>query len=147
MDDPSQAYRQYFNIVYFHVRQTFAIVKFVMLTVQNTSLPDTDLCTYRTAARPKCFFIIIYLNCKWVFTRWQCTTIRHNTQITHNAQTKHSTQNYTNNKGHTTHNEYNANTITTTIRSIRGSSRCLPRVSRFPGSHGDLHEDLPIYRK
>jgi hypothetical protein len=28
---------------------------------------------------------------------------------------KHSTQNYTNNKGHTTHNECNANTITTTI--------------------------------
>jgi hypothetical protein len=39
--------------------------------------------------------IIIYLNCKWVFTRWQCTTIRHNTQITHHTQTKHSTQNYT----------------------------------------------------
>jgi hypothetical protein len=29
---------------------------------------------------------------------------------------KHSTQNYTYNKGHTTHNEYNANTITTTIK-------------------------------
>jgi hypothetical protein len=26
---------------------------------------------------------------------------------------KHSTQNYTNNKGHTTHSECNANTITT----------------------------------
>jgi hypothetical protein len=36
-------------------------------------------------------------------------------KITHHTQTKHSTQNYTNNKGHTTHNEYNANTITTTI--------------------------------
>jgi hypothetical protein len=48
------------------------------------------------------------------------TTIRHNTQhtshkITHHAQTKHITQNYTDNKGHSTHNEYNANTITTTI--------------------------------
>jgi hypothetical protein len=48
------------------------------------------------------------------------TTIRHDKQhtshkITHNPQTKHITQNYTNNKGHTTHNEYNANTITTTI--------------------------------
>jgi hypothetical protein len=31
--------------------------------------------------------IIIYLNCRWVFTRWQCTTIRHNTQITHHTQT------------------------------------------------------------
>jgi hypothetical protein len=58
--------------------------------------------------------IIIYLNCKWAFTRWQCTTIRDITQITHHTQTKHRTQNYTNNKGHTTHNEYNANTITTT---------------------------------
>jgi hypothetical protein len=36
------------------------------------------------------------------------TTIRHNTQITH------ITQNYINNKGDTTHNEYNTNTITTT---------------------------------
>jgi hypothetical protein len=43
------------------------------------------------------------------------TTIRQNTQITHHAQTKHSIQNYTNNKGHTTHNEYNVNTITTTM--------------------------------
>jgi hypothetical protein len=31
--------------------------------------------------------IIIYLNCKWVFTRWHCTTIRHNTQITHHIHT------------------------------------------------------------
>jgi hypothetical protein len=66
-----------------------------------------------------------YLNCKWVSTRWQCTTIRHNTQITHITQNNtphsnnHSTQNYTNNKGHTTHNEYNANTITTTTNTIQ----------------------------
>jgi hypothetical protein len=73
----------------------------------------------------KIFIIIIiitYLNCRWVFIRWQCTTIRHNTQITHITQNntphsnKQSTQNYTNNKGHTTHNEYNENTITTTIK-------------------------------
>jgi hypothetical protein len=43
------------------------------------------------------------------------TTIRDNTQITHITQNntprskKHSTQNYTNNKGHTTRNEYNYN--------------------------------------
>jgi hypothetical protein len=37
------------------------------------------------------------------------------TTITHNTQIKHSTQTYTNNKGHTTHKEYNANAITTTI--------------------------------
>jgi hypothetical protein len=35
------------------------------------------------------------------------TTIKHNTQITLHTQTEHSTQNYRNNKGHTTHNEYN----------------------------------------
>jgi hypothetical protein len=34
-----------------------------------------------------------YLNCKWVFSRWQCTKIRHNTQhtthkITHHTQTE-----------------------------------------------------------
>jgi hypothetical protein len=57
------------------------------------------------------YYYYYYLNCKWVFTRWQCTTIRHNTQITHITQNntpdsnKHSTQNYTNNEGHTTHNE------------------------------------------
>jgi hypothetical protein len=51
-------------------------------------------------------------------------TLRHNsqithiTQITHHAQTKHNTQNYTNTKGHTTHNEYNANKITTTTNTI-----------------------------
>jgi hypothetical protein len=39
------------------------------------------------------------------------TTIIHNTPITHRAQTENSIQISTNNKGHTTHNEYNANTI------------------------------------
>jgi hypothetical protein len=36
--------------------------------------------------------LFICLNCKWVFTRWQCTTVRHNTQITHITQnnTPHS---------------------------------------------------------
>jgi hypothetical protein len=49
------------------------------------------------------------------------TTIRHNTQITHITQNntpRSNTQNYTHNKGHTTHNEYNANTITTTTNTI-----------------------------
>jgi hypothetical protein len=35
----------------------------------------------------KSHIIIIYLNCKRVITRWQCTTVRHNTQITHHTQT------------------------------------------------------------
>jgi hypothetical protein len=40
-----------------------------------------------------------------------------NTHHTNNTphSKKHSIQNYTNNIGHTTHNECNANTITTTI--------------------------------
>jgi hypothetical protein len=43
--------------------------------------------------------------------------MRHNTQIhiSHrislHAQTKHNTQSYTNNKGHTTHSEYNTKTV------------------------------------
>jgi hypothetical protein len=37
--------------------------------------------------------------------------------MTHQTQTKDSTGNYINNKGHTTHNEYNANTITTTTNT------------------------------
>jgi hypothetical protein len=55
------------------------------------------------------------------FTRWQWyyNNTQHTThKITHHGQTKHSTQNYTNNKGHTTHNEYNANAITTTTTTI-----------------------------
>jgi hypothetical protein len=71
--------------------------------------------------------IIIYLNCKWVYTRWQCTTIKHNTQITHHTQTitaHKATQTikdtvYT--MKHTTYNEYNynaTNTIKTTIKQI-----------------------------
>jgi hypothetical protein len=38
--------------------------------------------------------------------------------MTHHTQTKHSTQNYTNNKGHTTHNECKANTIRATTKKI-----------------------------
>jgi hypothetical protein len=56
-------------------------------------------------------FIIIYLNCKWVL--YPVAVYYNETQHTNNTphSNKHSTQNYTNNKGHTTHNECNANTI------------------------------------
>jgi hypothetical protein len=47
------------------------------------------------------------LNSKWAFNGGSGTTIRYNTQI-HQAQTKHNNQSYINNKGHITHNEYNA---------------------------------------
>jgi hypothetical protein len=46
------------------------------------------------------------------------TTIRHDTQITRHAQTKYSAQPYTSNKGHTTHNEYSVNTVTSTVIKI-----------------------------
>jgi hypothetical protein len=66
------------------------------------------------------------------------TTIRHNTQITHITQNntphsnKHITQNYTNNKGHTTHTECNANTVTaaTGHRRSAGVSRAYSRAER-----------------
>jgi hypothetical protein len=52
------------------------------------------------------YYFIIYLNCKWGFTRWQWyynkaqhTSNTHHTEY-HHTQTKHSTQNNTNNKGH-----------------------------------------------
>jgi hypothetical protein len=75
---------------------------------------ELKLCYVGLRQRNTLFFIIIYLNCKWVFTRWQWyyNKTQHTTHITqnnHHTQTKHSTQNYTNNKGHTTHNEYNYN--------------------------------------
>jgi hypothetical protein len=57
--------------------------------------------------------VVVVLTENWCLPGGSGTTIRHNTQIT-----KHSTQNYTNNKGHTTHNEYNANTIITTTNTI-----------------------------
>jgi hypothetical protein len=54
--------------------------------------------------------LFIYLNCKGGFTRWQWYYNKtQHTNNTHHTQTKHSTQNYTDNKGHTTHNEYNYN--------------------------------------
>jgi hypothetical protein len=53
------------------------------------------------------YFIIIYLNCKWVCTRWQwyynkTTQIAHITQNVTPHSNKHSTRNYINTKGHTT---------------------------------------------
>jgi hypothetical protein len=56
-----------------------------------------------------CCFLLFILTANGFISDGSGTTIRRNTQITHNAQTKHSTQNYTNNEGHTTHNEYNYN--------------------------------------
>jgi hypothetical protein len=55
---------------------------------------------------------------QWYYNKTQDTNNAHH-KITHHAQTKHSIQNYTNNKGHTIHNEYNANTITTTTNTIK----------------------------
>jgi hypothetical protein len=55
-------------------------------------------------------------------------------KITHHAQTKHITQNYKNNNGHTTHNEYNANTITTTTLSWRSINNSLTVTSNHTWS-------------
>jgi hypothetical protein len=61
--------------------------------------------------------IIYLLQLQMGFTRWQWyyNKIQQHTNNTHHPQTKHIIQNYTHNEGHTTHNEYDANTITTTI--------------------------------
>jgi hypothetical protein len=77
---------------------------------------------YKTVARCIQFFnlLLFILTENGFLPGSSGTTIRHNTQITHITHNntphsiKHSTQNYTNNKEHTTHNAYNANTITTT---------------------------------
>jgi hypothetical protein len=68
--------------------------------------------------------IIIILTANRFLPGGSGTTIRHNTQhtshkITHHAQTKYSTKSYTNNKGHTTHKDYNANTITATTIKLQ----------------------------
>jgi hypothetical protein len=61
------------------------------------------------------YYYYYYLNCKWVFTRWQCTTIRHNTQITHITQTNtaHKTTQTIKDTLHT------MNTITATTNTIK----------------------------
>jgi hypothetical protein len=61
--------------------------------------------------------IIIYLNCKWVFIRWQWyynkTQHTNNTNNTpHSNNTTHKTTKTI--KDTLTHNEYNSNTIPTT---------------------------------
>jgi hypothetical protein len=62
--------------------------------------------------------LFIYFNCKWVFTLWQWYYSK--SQYTNKTprSNKHIIQNYTNNKGHTTHNEYNANSIITTTNTV-----------------------------
>jgi hypothetical protein len=84
--------------------------------------------------------IIIYFNCK-------CRG--NGTEIWHNTQTKDSTWNYTNNKGHTTLNEYNANAINTklayyTLNSnsieIHVVMNCCTDISQWPSLHStSLH--------
>jgi hypothetical protein len=67
--------------------------------------------------------LFIYLNRKWVFTRWQWyyNKTQHTKHTSHKIthHTQNSTQNYTSNKGHTTQNEYNANVIFTTTKTIQ----------------------------
>jgi hypothetical protein len=50
------------------------------------------------------------------YNKTQHTNNTHHTNNTPHSN-KHSTQNYTNNKGHTTHNECNANTNTSTTNT------------------------------
>jgi hypothetical protein len=68
--------------------------------------------------------IITYLNCKWVYpvavVLQEDTKLHISHKITHHAQTKHSTQSYTNNKGHITHDEYNAIESKTILVTGRG---------------------------
>jgi hypothetical protein len=74
--------------------------------------------------------LFIYLNCKWGFTRWQCTTIRHNTQITHNPKTIRAHKTDTNNKGYTIHNEYNYNYNNRKEKNyIAGEGPALPEMA------------------
>jgi hypothetical protein len=51
---------------------------------------------------------------QWYYNKIQHTKIHISHKITHHAQTRHSTQSYTNNKGHITHNEYNAKKVKAT---------------------------------
>jgi hypothetical protein len=66
---------------------------------------------------------LFILTSNWLLAGGNGTTIRHNTQITHITQNNTPGSNKTqltklqNNKGHTTHNEYIANTITTTTNT------------------------------
>jgi hypothetical protein len=81
-----------------------------------------------TALYPSRYLFFIYsctITENVVLTGGNNTTIRHNTQIIHisqnntpNLQTTYTTQKYKNNDGHTTHNEYNANTITAISNTI-----------------------------
>jgi hypothetical protein len=69
------------------------------------------------------FSILLLFNCKWFLPGGSGTTIRHNTQITHITQNNTPRSNKTQHakrhkQGHTTHNEYNANTITSTTDTI-----------------------------
>jgi hypothetical protein len=59
---------------------------------------------------PSLYFLLYYyyFNCKLFFFGGSGNTIRHNT---HHTQRKHSTRDYTNNKGHTTHTECNAQDV------------------------------------
>jgi hypothetical protein len=70
-------------------------------------------CTWILSGRWGIIYLLVTTN--GVLPGGSGTTIWDNTQISYIPQTKHITQNYTNNEGHTTHNEYNANTITTII--------------------------------
>jgi hypothetical protein len=104
--------------IHLHLVPNLGIGEAVLLLIHTPSWPaaslnvGTDLPTLhlivvicRWLFNDAFIIIIIYLNCKWVSTRWQWYYNRttHITQITHHTQTKHSTQIYTNNKGHTTH--------------------------------------------
>jgi hypothetical protein len=70
---------------------------------------------------------VIFINCKWVFTRWQWFTIRHNKQITHITQINTTIKGNTAHKTtHTIKNTLHRMSTNNVLSKLRTSGAILP---------------------
>jgi hypothetical protein len=96
-------------------RSRFIVI--IIIIQGGSNMTGTDLCVNWTLIVPVIFEPPCIFKLQMGF--YPLAVYYNKTQHTNNTHhtNKHSTQNYTNNKGHTTHNECNTNTITTTINT------------------------------
>jgi hypothetical protein len=104
------------NIVHFRVSSLGSLIHSYVCSRKTTNEIKAIirfsimLMVYLVRSVAYCYYLFIYVNCKWILSGGSDTTIKQhaNTHITQNNTQDSNKTRYTNNKGHIIQNEYDA---------------------------------------